>query len=111
MLQADSLLSRFVSYYSGLKNFKLYAWVFFFITAFTTTNFLLVVKDLVTGNAYVFNREANMRYKEIIQATGDTCYINKFSKWPFFIQSSKKENYSFDHMNIFFGKTILYKNE
>lgn len=94
----------------NLKNYRLIAWCLFFVCAFTSTNFCLVVKDLASGSAKGFNKEALTRYKAIKSSKSDTCYVDRYANWPAFIQSSKKENYSFTHMNTFFGKTIRYKN-
>jgi hypothetical protein len=111
LLQNFLQFSRFVTYYSSLKNFNTYAWILFFITAFGTLNYYKVANDLASGSAYTFNEEANKRYFLITSCKDDTCYVPKFSRWPFFIQSSKKENLSFVYMSKYFGKTIVYKNE
>ena len=102
--------NQFVAHYSNFKNYHLITCTFFFVCAFTSTNFSLVVKDLANGSAKGFNKEALCRYAKIKSTKSDTCYVDRYTNWPAFIQSSKKEDYSFTHMNIFFGKTILYKN-
>lgn len=112
LLNNNSGFNRFVSYLLSIKNFRLYAWILFFLTAFTSRNFLAVVKDLFSGNAYNYNIEATNRYQILRNAKSDTCYVPLYVHWPYFIQSSKKEtdnSNSFIHMDKYFGKTILYE--
>lgn len=74
-LKYNFSFNRFVSYLYSIRSFGLYAWIFFFITAFTSRNFLAVVKDLIQGNAYNYNKEANNRYQILKNTKSDTCYV------------------------------------
>lgn len=97
-----------------IKNFKLFSWVFFFAAIFSSRNFTKVTKDLFNGNAYYYNREANARFHYLKTCKSDTCYVSYFKHWPSSIQNFEKEQDNtdpFNHLEKYFGKTILYKTD
>ncbi len=84
----------------------------FFIFIFTSNNFISVSKDVMSGTAYYFNKEAIERFKSIRSCTSDTCHVSYYKDWPSSIEPFKKESDNsnpFIHVNKYFGKTILYK--
>ena len=79
--------------------------------AFTNKNFVLITKDLFEGVSAKYDLESYQRYDAIKSCKSDTCFVAAHQNWPYFAQSSQKEtsdvNY-FQHMNVFFKKTILF---
>ena len=111
-LKNNTGFSRFVTLILSKKYFSIFAWILFFGSAFTTRNFLIITKDLLQGNAYDYNIEANNRYQIIESRKGDTCYVPMYVHWPFFAHYAKTEtenSNSFTHMNKYFGKIIMYE--
>ena len=112
LLKNNAGFSRFVALILSSKNFTIFSWIFFFGSALTTRNFLIITKDLLKGNAYEYNIESKNRYQIIESAKGDTCYVPIYVHWPFFAHYAKTEtenSNSFTHMNKYFGKIIMYK--
>lgn len=105
-------LNHFIKEVLRIRRFKLFSWIFFFTAIFLSRNFINVTKDLFSGNAYYYNLEANERFKHIKACKSDTCYVSYFRRWPSSIQNFKNERNNtnpFNHINKYFGKTILYK--
>lgn len=92
--------------------YKKYVWPLFITSLFLTPNFLSVMKDLTTGKAYNYNKEAFAHDQLIRSCTNDTCYVPRFNNWPSSIQSTLNENPSterFIHMDKYYGKTLILK--
>ncbi len=96
------------------NKFYKYLWLIFFVALFTSKNFLAVAKDIISGTAYNYNKEANARFNYLKNCKTDTCYIEYYKYWPSSIENFPKENMNtnpFIHIDKYFGKTILYKRK
>lgn len=101
-----------VNYLLHLKYVRTASFIFFFVCALTTKNFVFVCRDLYSGTAMKYDQECYERYSLIRSCKTDTCFVPAHKYWPYFAQSTEKETSvqnPFVHVNTYFRKIILFQ--
>jgi hypothetical protein len=105
---------RLFAFIAMLRKYRVYVLVLFFMSIFSSRNFLNVTRDLISGTAWHYNAEAKQRLDFLKNCHSDTCYVDKHKFWASSIEYFREEDINtkpFIHIDKYYGKKILFKQE